>query len=86
MFCQVWIARRATRYNLTQTFPLETPRGSKPTIRQNNLIIEANIHHLQIPTGITQPQKHQLNGSEGEQKRIIVPKPNLLRFTSLHIN
>ena len=35
LFCQVWIARRATRYNLTkpQTFPLEKPRGSVSGLR-----------------------------------------------------
>ena len=35
LFCQVWIARRATRYNLAkpQTFPLEKPRGSNSGLR-----------------------------------------------------
>ena len=35
LFCQVWIARRATRYNLTkpQTFPLEKPRGLNSGLR-----------------------------------------------------
>ena len=34
-FCQVWIARRATRSNLTkpQTFPLEKPRSSNTGLR-----------------------------------------------------
>ena len=35
LFCQVWIARRATTSNLTkpQTFPLEKPRGSYSGLR-----------------------------------------------------
>ena len=35
LFCQVWIARRATRSNLAkpQTFPLENPRGSNSGLR-----------------------------------------------------
>ena len=34
-FCQIWIARRATRSNLAnpQTFPLEKPRGSYSGLR-----------------------------------------------------
>ena len=35
LFCQVWIARRATRFNLTklQPFPLEKPRGSNSGLK-----------------------------------------------------
>ena len=37
LFCQVWIARRATTSNLTkpQTFPLEKPRGSYSGLRSS---------------------------------------------------
>ena len=35
VFCQIWIVRRATTYNMTkpQTFPLENPRGSNSGLR-----------------------------------------------------
>ena len=55
LFCQVWMARRATRYNLVkpQTFPLENSRSSNSGLRFSLVFWMSLYKDYSIPSSFT---------------------------------
>ena len=70
LFCQVWIARRATRHNLTkpQTFPLEKPRGSYSGLRFSLVFWMSLYKDYSHPSGKFQ-KIHNLRGVDTKLSR-----------------
>ena len=64
LFCQVWMARRATRYNLVkpQTFPLENSRGSNSGLRFS-LVFWMSLYKDYSPSALARHTESELSSA-----------------------